>query len=92
MFQQVLGPLQGTPGRKVVPEIPIEFKIYENSSLHYNRFSQAHLCNTLWEVSRVFRPDVGKAIGPTEHSGVLRKTAVAGLWHCSRRLMPGTWI
>lgn len=26
MFQQVLGPLQGTPGRKVVPEIPIEFK------------------------------------------------------------------
>lgn len=26
MFQQVLGPLQGIPGRKVVPEIPIEFK------------------------------------------------------------------
>lgn len=43
-------------------------------------------------MSRVFRPDVGKAIGPTEHSGVLRKTAVAGLWHCSCRLMPGTWV
>lgn len=72
MFQQVLGPLQGIPGRKVVPEIPIEFK-----------FMKIAVCIVTGCPEPIFVTPCGKGVvfsarrgesSPTEHSGLLRKT------------------